>query len=150
MKYVVKLGGATLENEALLKSCARSLATLVRAGHQVAVVHGGGVQLTRTLHALGKQSEFISGLRITDAETRDTALMVLAGRVNKSLVAALGTQGIAGVGLCGGDGLAFRARKKHSAGPGLCRRNRRYRHAHPGRDLADRLGPRAVERGSGL
>ena len=55
------------------------------------MVHGGGVQLTRTLAQMGKKSEFISGLRITDAETRDAALMVLAGRVNKSLVAALGS-----------------------------------------------------------
>jgi acetylglutamate kinase len=78
----------------------------------VAVVHGGGVQLTRTLKALGKQSEFINGLRVTDAETRDVALMVFAGRVNKSLVAALGALGQPAVGLSGGDGLLFRARKK--------------------------------------
>jgi acetylglutamate kinase len=65
----------------------------VRDGHQVAVVHGGGVQLTRMLKALGKQSEFINGLRVTDAETRDVALMVLAGKVNKKLVAGLGALG---------------------------------------------------------
>ncbi len=79
------------------------------------LVHGGGVQLTRTLKQLGKQSEFIAGLRVTDAETRDTALMVLSGQVNKSLVAALGKHGQAAVGLCGGDGLVFRARKKRTA-----------------------------------
>ncbi len=88
---------------------------LVRDGNQVAVVHGGGVQLTRTLKALGKQSEFINGLRVTDAETRDVALMVLAGKVNKSLVAALGALGQPAVGLSGGDGLLFRARKKRTA-----------------------------------
>ena len=55
--------------------------------------------LTRTLKQMGKQSEFIAGLRITDAETRDAALMVLGGRVNKELVAALGGHGQAGVGL---------------------------------------------------
>ena len=60
-----------------------------------------------------RESVFISGLRVTDAETRDAALMVLAGRVNKSLVAALGTQaGQAAMGLSGGDGHVFRARKK--------------------------------------
>ena len=112
MKYVVKLGGAGLEDPALLEGCTRAIAELVRDGNQVAVVHGGGVQLTRTLKALGLQSQFIDGLRVTDAETRDTALMVFAGRVNKGLVAALGALGQPAVGLCGGDGLIFRARKK--------------------------------------
>ena len=93
----------------------RAIAELVRDGNQVAVVHGGGVQLTRTLKALGKQSEFIDGLRVTDAETRDVALMVFAGRVNKGLVAALGALGQPAVGLSGGDGLLFRARKKRTA-----------------------------------
>ena len=115
MKYVVKLGGAGLENPALLEGCTRAITELVRDGNQVAVVHGGGVQLTRTLKALGKQSEFIAGLRVTDAETRDVALMVLAGKVNKSLVAALGVLGQPAVGLSGGDGLLFRARKKRTA-----------------------------------
>jgi acetylglutamate kinase len=115
MKFVVKLGGAGLENPALLDGCTRAIADLVRDGNQVAVVHGGGVQLTRTLKALGKQSEFIAGFRVTDAETRDVALMVLAGKVNKSLVAALGAIGQPAVGLSGGDGLLFRARKKRTA-----------------------------------
>jgi acetylglutamate kinase len=108
----VKLGGAGLENPKLLHACGKAIAELVTDGNQVAVVHGGGVQLTKTLAQLGKKSEFISGLRVTDAETRDAALMVLAGRVNKSLVAALGTHGQAAVGLSGGDGHVFRARKK--------------------------------------
>ena len=112
MKFVVKLGGATLENKALLHTCGKAIAELVQDGNQVAVVHGGGVQLTRTLAQMGKVSEFISGLRVTDAETRDAALMVLAGRVNKSLVASLGTHGQAAMGLTGGDGHVFRARKK--------------------------------------
>ncbi len=115
MKYVVKLGGAGLETPELFAGCVRAITELVRDGNQVAVVHGGGVQLTRTLKALGKQSEFIDGLRVTDAETRDAALMVFAGKVNKSLVAALGTQGQPAIGLCGGDGLLFRARKKRTA-----------------------------------
>ena len=115
MKYVVKLGGAGLENPELLHVCTQAIAELVRDGHQVALVHGGGVQLTRTLKAMGKQSEFIAGLRVTDAETRDAALMVLAGKVNKTLVAALGAHGQAAMGLSGGDGLMFRARKKRTA-----------------------------------
>ncbi len=115
MRYVVKLGGAGLESPALLDTCMRAITDLVRDGNQVAVVHGGGVQLTRTLKALGKESEFIDGLRITDAETRDAALMVFAGRVNKGLVAALGALGQPAIGLSGGDGLLFRARKKRTA-----------------------------------
>jgi acetylglutamate kinase len=114
MKYVIKLGGAGLENTVLLQGCLRAIADLVRDGNQVAVVHGGGIQLTKTLAQLGKKSEFINGLRVTDAETRDTALMVLAGRVNKGLVAALGAVGQPAFGISGGDGLMFRARKKRT------------------------------------
>jgi len=112
---VIKLGGAGLETPTLLDGSMRAIAELVRDGNQVAVVHGGGLQLTRTLKALGKQSEFIDGLRVTDAETRDVALMVFAGRVNKGLVAALGSLGQPAIGLSGGDGLLFRARKKRTA-----------------------------------
>jgi acetylglutamate kinase len=115
MKYVIKLGGAGLETPALLEGSLRAIVDLVRDGNHVAVVHGGGVQLTRTLKALGKQSEFIDGLRVTDAETRDAALMVFAGRVNKGIVAALGALGQPAMGLSGGDGLLFRARKKRTA-----------------------------------
>ena len=114
MKFVVKLGGAGLENPQLLHAAGKAISMMVADGHQVAVVHGGGVQLTKTLAQLGKKSEFISGLRVTDAETRDAALMVLAGRVNKSLVASLTTHGQSAVGLSGGDGHVFRARKKRT------------------------------------
>ena len=114
MRYIVKLGGAGLESPSLLDGAMRAITDLVRDGNQVAVVHGGGIQLTRTLKAMGKESRFIDGLRITDAETRDVALMVFAGKVNKSLVAALGALGQPAVGLCGGDGLLFRARKKRT------------------------------------
>jgi acetylglutamate kinase len=112
MKVVVKIGGAALEDKESLQKCAKSVVQLARDGHQVAVVHGGGTALTRTLKLLGKKSDFINGLRVTDAETRDVALMVLAGIVNKSLVAAIACAGQPAVGLCGGDGSAFRARKK--------------------------------------
>lgn len=112
MRYVVKLGGAGLENPALLDGSIRAIADLVRDGNQVAVVHGGGVQLTKTLKALGIESQFVNGLRVTDKETRDVAVMVLAGSVNRGLVAALGGLGQPAVGLSGADGLIFRARKK--------------------------------------
>lgn len=112
MKFVVKLGGAALEDPKLLNLCSQAIFDLVSDGNEVAVVHGGGVQLTKTLAQMGKKSEFVSGLRVTDAETRDAALMVLAGRVNKLLVATLGQHGQQAIGLSGGDGHVFRARKK--------------------------------------
>lgn len=112
MKFVVKLGGAALENPELLHRCAKAVTQLAQSGHRVALVHGGGVQLTRLLAQMGKKSEFVAGLRVTDAETRDAALMVLGGRVNKALVAALDQCGQAAMGLTGGDGHVFRARKK--------------------------------------
>ena len=115
MKYVVKLGGAGLEVPELLQGCVRAITDLVRDGHQVAVVHGGGVQLTRMMERLGAKSEFVNGLRVTDAETRNIALMVFAGKVNKGLVASLGALGQPAVGMTGGDGLLFRARKKRTA-----------------------------------
>jgi acetylglutamate kinase len=118
LKVVVKIGGAALEDKVLRQKCARAIADLA-SQHSVAVVHGGGAALTRTLAKLGKTSEFVNGLRVTDAETRDIAIMVLAGKMNKNLVAAIGAQGQAAMGMCGGDGLAFRARKKIHAGGDL-------------------------------
>jgi acetylglutamate kinase len=111
VKIVVKIGGAALEDKATLQKCARAVVELANDGHSVAVVHGGASALTRTLQLLGKKSDFVNGLRITDAETRDVALMVLAGIVNKSLVAAIVAAGKPAIGLSGGDGMSFRARK---------------------------------------
>lgn len=116
MKVVVKIGGAALEKAAVLQGCARAVVELAKDGHKVAVVHGGGSTLTRTLQHLGKQSSFVHGLRVTDAETRDVALMVLAGIVNKKVVAAVSAAGQPAVGMCGGDGMSFRARKKQNDG----------------------------------
>jgi acetylglutamate kinase len=113
MTIVVKIGGAALEDAATLHKCARAIAELAQDGHRVAVVHGGGSALTRMLKQLGKQSQFVGGLRVTDAETRDVALMVLGGIVNKKMVAAIQAAGMPAVGFCGGDGMSFRARRKH-------------------------------------
>jgi len=115
-RLVVKIGGHALDTPELLAACADSIARLVEQDVRIAVVHGGGAQLTKTLRAFGKQSEFVSGFRVTDAETRDVALMVLAGAVNKALVAALTKRGVLAVGLSGADACAFRARKRHVAG----------------------------------
>jgi acetylglutamate kinase len=116
VKIVIKIGGAALEDEGTLHKCARAVVEMARDGHKVVLVHGGGSALTRTLKLLGKQSDFINGLRITDAETRDVALMVLAGMVNKKVVAAIVKAGLPAVGFCGGDGMTFRARKKETQG----------------------------------
>jgi acetylglutamate kinase len=112
MTIVVKIGGAALEDSFVLHKCAKAIAELAQDGHRVAVVHGGGAALTRMLKQLGKQSEFVGGLRVTDAETRDVALMVLGGLINKKMVAAIQAAGMPAVGFCGGDGMTFRARKK--------------------------------------
>ena len=119
MIIVIKVGGAALEDAATLRKCAKSIAELAQDGHRVAVVHGGGSALTQMLKRLGKQSEFIDGLRVTDAETRDTALMVLGGMMNKKVVAAIQSAGMPAVGFCGGDGMSFRARRKHVRGHDL-------------------------------
>jgi acetylglutamate kinase len=119
VKVVVKIGGAVLDDATVLRKCAHAIVELAGDGHQVAVIHGGGTELTRTMQRLGKKSEFINGLRVTDAETRDMALMVLAGMVNKKLVAAIGAAGKPAIGLCGGDGGTVRARKKQSTGADL-------------------------------
>src|SRR5246127_1540012 len=119
MIIVVKIGGTALEDAATLRKCARAIAELAQDGHRVAVVHGGGTALTRVLKQLGKQSEFVNGLRITDAETRDVALMVLGGMVNKKPVAAIQAAGMPAVGFCGGDGMTFRARRKQMNGNDL-------------------------------
>ena len=119
MIIVVKIGGGALEDAATLRKCARAIAELAQDGHRVAVVHGGGGALTRMLGRLGKKSEFVEGLRVTDAETRDVALMVLGGIVNKNLVAAIQAAGMPAIGFCGGDGMTFRARKKFVHGRDL-------------------------------
>ncbi len=112
MIVVVKIGGRAIEDAALLRKCAKAVVELAQDGHRLAVVHGGGSALTRLLERLGKKSEFVDGLRVTDAETRDAALMVLAGVVNKKVVAAIQAAGMPAIGFCGGDGMTFRARKK--------------------------------------
>jgi acetylglutamate kinase len=119
MTIVVKIGGAALEDAGILRKCARAIADLAGDGHHVAVVHGGGSALTRLLNQLGKKSEFVNGLRVTDAETRDVALMVLGGMINKKVVAAIQSAGVPAIGFCGGDGGTFRARKKHVKGHDL-------------------------------
>ena len=146
MKIVIKIGGAALEDKDTLKKCAQAVVQLAQDGHQVAVVHGGGSALTRTLKLLGKQSDFVHGLRVTDAETRDVALMVLAGIVNKSLVAAIAAAGYPAIGLmrrgrrCVSCAQETRCRTRS----GICRRNLFFRAALAQSHLDRRRHSRAL------
>ena len=111
MNIVIKIGGQAAEEEKDRRHLVRQIIALARAGHRVVMVHGGGKALTQTLDRLGIPTTFHNGLRITDAATRDVALMVLAGSMNKQWVAELEVQGQAALGLCGGDGKLVMARK---------------------------------------
>lgn len=96
---VVKIGGGALAGGAL-----EDLPGLLDSGHRVALVHGGGQQLTRMLGALGVESRFHEGLRVTDEAALEVAEMVFAGGVNKSLVRELATLGVPAAGISGTDG----------------------------------------------
>ena len=112
MKLVIKIGGAALDDQQLVRRFAATIPSLVSEGHKLAIVHGGGAALTRTLKQLGCETAFVNGLRVTDAQTRDVAIMVLAGQLNKRLVAAIGHAGQPALGICGGDLRLVLASKK--------------------------------------
>ena len=112
MKLVIKIGGAALDDKQLVGTFAKTIPSLVREGHKLLIVHGGGGALSRTLKQLGCETKFIDGLRVTDSQTRDVAIMVLAGQLNKQLVAAIGEAGQPALGVCGGDLRLVLASKK--------------------------------------
>jgi acetylglutamate kinase len=112
MKLVVKIGGAALDDRELVGKFAKTIPDLCREGHKLVIVHGGGAALSRTLKQLGCETTFVNGLRVTNSQTRDVAMMVLAGQLNKQLVAAIGDAGQPAIGICGGDLRIFRATKK--------------------------------------
>lgn len=101
---VIKYGGNAMINEELKKAVMNDIVLLSLIGVKVVLVHGGGPEISGMLKKIGKKSEFVNGLRVTDAETIDTVLMVLAGKVNKSLVNLIECTGGKAVGLCGLDG----------------------------------------------
>jgi len=109
MRLVIKFAGALLEDSAAVDSLAAQVATLARAGHQILVVHGGGRLFTATLKRMGLESRFVAGLRVTDRETRDAAVMVFAGLLNKRLAAAISAEGQPAVGISAADAQCFRA-----------------------------------------
>jgi acetylglutamate kinase len=114
VKLVVKIGGAALDNKELVHKFAKTIPSLCQEGHKLVIVHGGGAALSRTLKQLGCETTFVNGLRVTDQQTRDVAIMVLAGQLNKQLVAAIGAAGQPAIGICGGDLRIFRAAKKRT------------------------------------
>ena len=109
MKIVIKFAGVLLEDAETVKSLAVQVATLAKQGHEILVVHGGGRVFTATLKRMGIESKFVAGLRVTDRETRDVAVMVFAGLLNKQLAAAITAAGQPAVGISAADAECFRA-----------------------------------------
>ncbi len=110
---VIKFGGNAMTDENLKNSFARDIVLLKQVGVNPVIVHGGGPQIGQLLEKIGKKSEFIDGMRVTDSETMDVVEMVLGGLVNKSIVSLINKNGGRAVGLTGKDGGLIRARKMH-------------------------------------
>ena len=109
MRLVIKVAGALLEQEESVQGLARQIAELAKNGHELLVVHGGGKLFTATLAGMGINSRFVNGLRVTDRKTRDVAVMVLGGLLNKRLSAAISLAGQPSVGVCASDAACFLA-----------------------------------------
>ena len=101
---VVKYGGNAMINEELKEAVMEDIVLLALIGIKVVLVHGGGPEITDMLARVGKKSEFVDGLRVTDKETVDIVQMILAGKVNKNLVNIIECKGGKAIGLCGIDG----------------------------------------------
>ena len=112
---VIKYGGNAMVNEQLKQQVMEDIALLWLIGVKVVLVHGGGPEISETMKRLGKQAQFVNGLRVTDKETVDIVQMVLAGKVNKSLVNLLQMKGGHAVGLSGIDGGILEAKMKNEA-----------------------------------
>lgn len=109
---VVKYGGNAMINESLKQQVMEDMVLLHLVGVKVVLVHGGGPEITDTMARLGKKTEFVDGLRVTDKETVDIVQMVLAGKINKTLVNLLQMKGGKAMGISGMDGGLIRAEMK--------------------------------------
>ena len=109
--FVIKYGGNAMVEHALTRSFARDIVLLKCVGMNPVVVHGGGPQIGEWLSRIGKESEFVGGMRVTDEETMEVVEMVLGGLVNKAIVSHLNQAGGRAVGLTGKDGKLLTARK---------------------------------------
>ena len=108
---VVKYGGNAMVDEGLKESFARDIVLMKLVGINPVIVHGGGPQINQLLDKIGKESQFVKGMRVTDRETMDVVEMVLGGLVNKDIVNLVNRHGGKAVGLSGKDGGLIRARK---------------------------------------
>ena len=106
---VIKYGGHAMGDEALARDFARDVVLLRQVGIKPVVVHGGGPQIARMLDRLGIESDFVDGLRVTDAATIEVVEMVLAGAINKQIVSTINAEGGTAVGLSGKDGRLIEA-----------------------------------------
>lgn len=109
---VIKYGGNAMVNEELKQQVMEDIVLLYLIGVKVVLVHGGGPEITETLNNLGKKTEFVDGLRVTDRETAEIVQMVLAGKINKSLVNLLQIKGGKAMGISGMDGHLIEAETK--------------------------------------
>ena len=109
---VIKYGGNAMINEELKRQVMEDIVLLWLIGVKVVLVHGGGPEITETMARLGKQAKFVDGLRVTDKETVDIVQMVLAGKVNKTLVNLLESKGGKAMGISGMDGMLIEAQMK--------------------------------------
>ncbi len=116
---VVKFGGNAMGDDDAMAQFARDMVLLRQVGIHPVVVHGGGPQINRVLDRLGIKSRSVNGLRVTDSETMEVVEMVLAGTINKQLVAAINAAGGCAIGLSGKDGGLIRARKVVRSGGDL-------------------------------
>ncbi len=112
---VIKYGGNAMINEQLKQQVMEDITLLWLIGVKVVLVHGGGPEISETMKKLGKQAQFVNGLRVTDKETVDIVQMVLAGKVNKTLVNLLQMKGGHAVGVSGIDGGIIEAAMKDEA-----------------------------------
>ena len=112
---VVKYGGSAMVDEQLKKSVISDVTLLKLVGFKPIIVHGGGKEISKWVGKIGKEPQFINGLRVTDEETMEVAEMVL-GKVNKSLVQLLEGQGVRAIGISGKDGGLLNVEKKYSNG----------------------------------
>jgi len=109
---VIKYGGAAMSNPALKEEFARDVVLLKYVGMNPIVIHGGGPDISTYMRRLDLPVEFVDGLRVSTAETVEVAKMVLVGKVNKDIVLLLNRHGQPAIGLCGDDGLLFRASRQ--------------------------------------
>ncbi len=110
---VVKYGGNAMINEDLKQQVMEDIVLLWLIGIKVVLVHGGGPEISEMMAKLGKKAEFVDGLRVTDRETVDIVQMVLAGKINKTLVSLLECKGGNAIGLSGADGRLIQAKMKN-------------------------------------